>query len=296
MPPWNDRAVKVNGIDIHFVRQGPRDSVAPPSLVLLHGWPEFWYVWHKVIPDLARSFDVIAPDIRGFGDTETPDGVPWIQDYVRDLQGLLDALEIERAGLISHDLGAYIAQGFAQAFPQRVSGLFFFDCPYPGIGKRWVDADQVNEIWYQSFHQLDWAPELLRSSREAARLYFRHFLTHWAGDPKAFSDQDLEVWVDNFLKNNNLEGGFNWYKSGNEARLAMIRNGPPRRPVIASKSYFLWGAKDPIIPIQWADGLGDYFSDYTLEPAEDAGHYVAFERPALAIERIREFFTSLGQA
>ena len=296
MPSWNHQTINANGIDIHYVRQGPEGADTALPIVLLHGWPEFWYVWHKIIPELAQSFDVIAPDLRGFGDTETPEGVPRIQDYIRDLQGLLDALGIERAGLISHDLGAYIAQGFAQAFSERVAGLFFFDCPYPGIGKRWVDYYQVNEIWYQSFHQLDWAPELLRSSREAARLYFRHFLSHWAGDPSVFGDDDLEIWVDNFLKDRNLEGGFNWYKSSNDARMALIRKGAPSRPSVESKSYFLWGAKDPILRIAWADKLGDYFTDYTLEPAEDAGHFVAYERPQLAIDRIRNFFTPLAEA
>jgi pimeloyl-ACP methyl ester carboxylesterase len=65
---------------------------------------------------------------------------------------------------------------------------------------------------------------------------------------------------------------------------------------VETKSYFLWGANDPILRIAWADKLGDYFTDYTLEPAEDAGHYVAYERPQLAIDRIRNFFTPLAEA
>lgn len=291
-PEWGHLTLEVNGISVHAVRQGPSGA---PTLVLLHGWPEFWYVWHKIIPQLAESFDVIAPDLRGFGDSDTPAEVPRIQDYIRDLQGLLDALGVEQAGLVSHDVGAYVAQGFALAFPDRVSGLFFFDCPYPGIGKRWVDADQVNEIWYQTFNQLDWAPELLRSSREACRLYFAHFLRHWAGDKDAFSDADIEIWVDNFLKDGNLEGGFAWYKSANDARLAGIRHGARPRPKIKSRSFFLWGDADSIIKSTWSDALGDYFEDFTLELAKGAGHYVAFEQPDLAQQRIANFFGQAGK-
>ncbi len=286
---WNHLNLNVNGIDVHAVRQGP-DNTDAPTLVLLHGWPEFWYAWHKIIPGLAENFDVIAPDLRGFGDSETPDSIPRIQDYIRDLEALMDALGIERAGLISHDVGAYVAQGFAQAFEKRVDGLFFFDCPYPGIGKRWVDASQVNEIWYQTFHQLDWAPELLRSSRDACRLYFQHFLRHWSGDEMVFGDDDIEIWVDNFLKDRNLEGGFAWYTSSNKARLAMIEHGPRPRPKIAARSFFLWGEKDPIIRAEWADKLGDYFDDFTLELAMGAGHFVAYEQPELAQARIASFF------
>jgi len=280
--------IEANGISIHAVRAGEEHA---PKLVLLHGWPEFWYVWHKIMPGLAQAFEVIAPDLRGFGDSETPRGTPRIQDYIRDLEGLMDGLGIERAGLVSHDVGAHIAQGFAQAYGGRVDGLFFFDCPYPGIGRRWVDASQVSEIWYQSFHQLDWAPKLLRSSREACRLYFSHFLKHWAGDEGAFDEDDIELWVDNFLKDGNLEGGFAWYKSANEARLAMIRHGARPRPKIAARTYLLWGEKDPIIRAEWADKLGDYFEDFTLELAPGAGHFVAFEKPELAEARIARFFS-----
>ena len=292
-PEWGHLSLEANGISMHAVRQGPSDA---PTLVLLHGWPEFWYVWHKIIPGLARDFDVIAPDLRGYGDTQTPDGVPRIQDYVRDLEGLMDGLGVETAGLVSHDVGAYIAQGFAQAFPARVEGLFFFDCPYPGIGKRWVDAEQVNEIWYQTFNQLDWAAELLRTSQEACRLYFAHFLRHWAGDESAFSDDDIEIWVDNFMKDRNLEGGFAWYKSANEARLALIRHGPRRRPMIEARTAFFWGEKDPIIRSSWSDKLGDYFADFTLELAAGAGHYVAFEQPERAESKIAAFFKGGAQA
>ncbi len=286
---WNHQTVNANGISIHYVRHGnPADDSRTP-LVLIHGWPEFWYTWSKTIPALAETYDVIAPDLRGFGDTEKPDTLPRMTDYVRDLVGLLDALGIERAGLIAHDVGAYIAQGFAMAYPDRVSGLFFFNCPYPGIGKRWVDPTSVNEIWYQSFNQLDWAPALLRSSPEACRLYFGNLLAHWSGDPDTFTEE-LDIWVENFLKPGNLEGGFAWYRSLNDARLALIRDGAPRRPKIAVPTYVYWGGKDPVLRAEWTDRLDDYFTHVTVEIAEDAGHFVHYETPDAANERIDRFF------
>lgn len=286
---WNHHTVRANSIDVHYVRHAPAETAATP-LVLLHGWPEFWYAWRKNIPALAETFDVIAPDLRGFGDTEKPATTPRLDDYADDLIALLDALGIERAGLVAHDVGAYVAQAATLAAPDRICGLFFFNCPYPGIGKRWVDARQVNEIWYQSFNQLDWAPELLRTSRKACRIYFRHFLTHWSGDPDAFGE-DLEVWVDNFLKPGNLEGGFAWYKSTNPARLALIRYGAVERPKIGARSYFLWGEKDPILRSTWTDALADYFEDFTVETVPDAGHFVHYQKPDLTNARIRDFFS-----
>jgi pimeloyl-ACP methyl ester carboxylesterase len=165
--------------------------------VLLHGWPEFCRTWRRLMPLLNQSFDLVAPDLRGFGDTEKPDPGPTDQVTAEvlavDLAALLDALGLDRpVGLVSHDVGAYAAQSFARRWPERAAGLFFFNCPYPGIGRRWAEPEHLKEIWYQSFHLLPWAANLVGSSREACRLYIGHFLRHWSGDPHAF-DEDVKA-------------------------------------------------------------------------------------------------------
>ncbi len=286
---FDHHRIGANGISIHYVRQGSGFPV-----VLLHGWPEFWRVWRKVIEPLSLQFDVVAPDLRGFGDSDKPP-VPAlegyrVEDHVSDLLGLADALGLTRFGIVSHDVGAYVAQSFARAFPERLAGLFFFDCPYPGIGSRWADADHLKEIWYQSFHQLPWAPDIVGSSRAACETYLRHFLSHWAHDPDVFEDEDVEAWVDNFLAPGNLQGGFNWYIAANAARLEQIRHGPPKLESIAVPTRVRWGASDKVLKVGWADRLGEYFDDCDFQPVEAAGHFVAYERPAFAVDEISEFF------
>jgi pimeloyl-ACP methyl ester carboxylesterase len=120
-PPWNHRYIGVNDIEVHYVRHGEGFPI-----VLLHGWPEFWFTWHKNILPLAESFDVVAPDLRGFGETEKP-GLPdpssrLLEDLVEDLRGLADALGFEEFGIVSHDVGAYVAQGFARRYPVDFRG------------------------------------------------------------------------------------------------------------------------------------------------------------------------------
>jgi len=262
--------------------------------VLLHGWPEFWRVWRKVIEPLSHNFDVIVPDLRGFGDTEKPVGSATeayrLDDHVDDLHGLVEVLGVERFGLVSHDVGAYVAQGYARAHPERLAGLFFFDCPYPGIGRRWSDPDHLKEIWYQSFNQQPWAAELVGSSRTACETYFRHFLSHWAHSPDTFEDQDVTAWVENFLAPGNLQGGFNWYIAQNSARLELIRHGAPSLPPIDVPARVRWGASDVVLKVEWADRLSDYFSRCDFAPVEAAGHFVAYERPDYASEEIAGFF------
>ena len=292
MNEWPHHQAHVNGVRIHYVRAGEG-----PTLILLHGWPEFWWAWHRNVDALAERFDVVVPDLRGFGASEKPPGGAGesytLDHHVGDLAGLVDALGVERAGLVGHDIGAMVMQGYARLAPDRVRGLFFFDCPYPGIGRRWVESGHVREIWYQSFNQQTWAAELL-SDRRACTLYIGGILRHWAHDASAFDDV-LDRWIDEFLEPGNLQGGFNWYVAIHEARMAMVRDGAPALSPIASPAYFLWGRSDPILPVEWSDRLGEYFSDYTLEPADDAGHFVHFERPALANERIADFFSMLPE-
>ena len=290
MTGFKSHYITANGIRIHYLREG-----RGPALLLLHGWPEFCRVWRKCIPDLASEFDVIAPDLRGFGDTEKPAHGPSADAgadvHAADILGLMDGLCLERVGIVSHDVGAYVAQAIAHQQADRLRGLFFFNCPYAGIGARWAAPEHLSEIWYQTFHQQPWAAALVGSSRETCRTYIGHFLRHWAHDAHAF-DEDLEAWVDNFMKPGNLQGGFNWYISAHQARLAVMRGEVPKRSriPISVPARVLWGASDPVLKSEWSDRLDEFFSDVEVTIAPEAGHFVHYEQPALACREIEAFF------
>ena len=164
-----------------------------------------------------------------------------------------------------------VAQALARQHPERITGLFFFNCPYPGIGRRWAEAGHLIEIWYQSFHQMPWAAALVGSSRKTCRTYIGHFLRHWAHDPQAF-DADLEAWVDNFMKPGNLQGGFDWYLSVAAARAAVIREEAPAMAKIDLPTRIMWGRHDPVLKVEWVDRLPDYFAAPKITIAENAGH------------------------
>lgn len=289
-----DQRIETADLSVNYLRAG-----AGPPLVLLHGWPEFCRVWKKNIPALAERFDVIAPDLRGFGDTRRRDGRPVENTtpdvLAADLAALLDALRIERVAIVSHDVGAFAAQTFARTWPHRCAALFFFDCPYPGIGSRWGEAGHLRETWYQYFHQWPLAEQLAGLSREACRLYIGHFLRHWAADPHAFDD-DLEAWVDNFLKPGNLAGGFAWYRGTLAMRQKLIREGAPKLAPIMCPTRVLWGASDPILRVEWMDRLPKYFADLSATAVPDAGHFVHYETPAPADREMIDFLSPLADA
>ncbi len=284
---WTGRTVETDDLHINYARAGSGRAV-----IFLHGWPEFNRTWLHTLPVLSTRFDCIAPDLRGFGRTVSKlprgaDGTP-VDKLAGDLLALADALGLDRFAIVSHDVGSFVAQQVAIAAPDRVSALFFLNCTYPGIGKRWGEYSHFRETWYQQFHQKDFAAALVGSSREACRIYFHHFLTHWSHQKQAFEPY-LEEWVDNFLRPGNLQGGFDWYVGISKMRALIAAGAIAPSPPIAAPAYFYWGAHDPVLRFDFADKLGDYFTNFTLERAENAGHFVHFEQPQQANERLLKF-------
>ena len=286
-----DRKIETPELVVNYMREG---KGAP--LVLLHGWPEFGRSYKKNIGPLAAHFDVIVPDLRGFGDTRRRDGKDvektTAQILSNDLAAFLDALKVERVSIVSHDVGAYVAQNFARYAPARVAGLFFFNCPYPGIGTRWGEGPYLPEAFYQYFQQWPLAEELVGYNRDTCRIYFRHFLRRWSCDPHAF-DNDLEMWVDNFMKPGNLKGGFEWYRGALAMRLKWMKDGAPKMDPITCPTRVFWGDSDLVCPAEWGDKLGDYFSNLKFTTAPKAGHFVHYEQSELSNQEMIAFFSPL---
>ncbi len=285
---WNHQFADLSSVKIHYVRHG-----AGHPIILCHGYPEFWYIYHKNIPGLSEHFDVIAPDWRGFGDSGKPKQIPTVKDYVNDLAELIDQLDLDKVGLVGHDFGPWIIQEYARRCPERISGLFLYSFPYPQIGDRWYATDHIKEVWYQSFQQLPFASEIVSSSRENCRAYIGHFLSHWGHDPHAF-DNDLEIWVDNYMKPGNVQGGFNWYKANNENRIRTVRGDLGDLAPITVPTCVRWGEHDPLLKVEWRDRLGECFSDVDVDVFEDVGHYAPYEAPDRANAEMIQFFKKVA--
>ncbi|MEC9151998.1 MAG: alpha/beta hydrolase [Pseudomonadota bacterium] len=145
---------------------------------------------------------------------------------------------------------------------------------------------------YQSFQQLDIALELVGASHESCRAYFGYYLRHLCRDPQTFDDV-LKIYVDNFMKPGNIKGGFDWYRAINAPRLAIIRGDAPPVDKITLPMRMLWGAHDPVLKAERRDRLHEYFSDIQIDDINEAGHFVHYEAPDLAIREITAFFKPL---
>jgi pimeloyl-ACP methyl ester carboxylesterase len=280
--------VRANGAAFHVARAGQGRPV-----LLLHGWPEFWLTWQPVMARLADRFTLYAPDLRGFGDSDKPDGPFGPDQQAADMMALIDALGLKQAGIVGHDVGGALMQPLVRQAPDRIAGLFFFDFVYPGIGGRMAEPERLNNIWYQSFHQMEMAPALIGATRESCRTYISHFLRTWSHRKDAF-DEVVEAFADNFMKPGNLAGGFAHYRAAHAGRIRMMKGEAPRLPPIAVPTCIRWAEHDPLFPYAWTDRLSETFSHLDLAMFDGVGHFPHREDPDRAAAEIAAFFQKIA--
>jgi pimeloyl-ACP methyl ester carboxylesterase len=289
---WSIR-VPVPGADLHAIVAG---QAGGRDVLLLHGWPEYCGVWRRLIPELAGAGRLIAPDLRDFGYSSSTDGpgsvMPTPAVLAGDVLALLDTLASRQTVIVSHDIGAFVAQHIARSAPGRVEALVFFDCPNPGLGARYGAPDHAIETWYQHFQRLQLAVDLVGHSAHTCRLYLAHFLGHLAADAAAFADV-LDEWVAVYMQPGKLAGSFAWYEAVWPQRKAMIEGALAPLPPIPHRTRILWGMNDPVTPLRWSDRLDETFCDFVLSGVPGAGHFPHWQQPALVGREIRAFLDTL---
>lgn len=294
-PIWGHGYARgANGVRIHFV-EGPLpadlETQDAPPIILLHGWPGFWYDYRRLIPALAGTARLVAPDFRGFGDSDRPTLPPAegynVANHVADMLALLDDLGIEQAVFVGHDIGAVVAQALARQAPERVAALALFNPSYGGIGARRYEPRAQREFWYQYFHLQHWADEMVNYNRDMTRLYLAHFYDHWVGRKESVRGPEFEAIVDTFARPGAFLASIQWYRARVAARSAEA-GADPASLRVTPPSYVAWGELDPVFPVAWSDRLPEYFADLrTFRTLPGVGHFVPFEAPEDALALIR---------
>lgn len=279
--------VEANGARFHVASIGTGHP-----LLLLHGWPEFWRTWQPVMDRLGNRFHLIAPDLRGFGDSDKPSGAYGPARHAADMVALVEAMGLAPVGIVSHDVGASVAQELARLRPDLVRGLFFFNLVYPGIGARFATPDHLRFVWHTYFNQSDLAPRLLRASPDSVGLFIEYFVTLWAHHKDAVDPAFIEALATNMAKDGNLEGGFDYYRGAAEERARIAANDEGLSP-IGLPTCVRWTEGDRALPVAWADRLPEYFTDLDFAPFPDAGHFPHHEQPDRAAAEIGGFFDRL---
>jgi len=172
---FESKFAQVNGTRLHYVRGG-----SGSALILLHGFPEDWYEFRLVMPRLAKTFMVVAVDLRGVGESDQSETGYDAANLAEDIHQLVEALGLEHVYVFGHDIGGMVAYAFARRYPRSARGVMILDSAFPGLDP-WHDILSHPAFWHVRFHQTA-LPEKLVSGRQVE--YFRYFLSQ-------FSDDDL---------------------------------------------------------------------------------------------------------
>ena len=270
-------------VKLHAVALGPKDG---PVVVLLHGFPEFWYGWHRQIGPLAAAgFRVIVPDQRGYNLSSKPSGVSAyaLTELVSDVIAIADQLGQQRILLAGHDWGAAVAWSAALLHPQRIAKLAVVNVPHPSVMRKFLNTRfrQFRRSWYMFFFQLPWLPEALLAAsnyRSAARSLLR------SSRPGTFSPEDLVQYRAAWSQPGALTATINWYRA-----LFRFRTKFTNRTVHVP-TRILWGERDAFLLPEMAQESLRYCDNAELFTFADATHWLQHEEPARVSELLIDFF------
>jgi pimeloyl-ACP methyl ester carboxylesterase len=280
------RSAAVDGFELAYDRVG-----TGPAVVLLHGWPGDRTDYRALVPLLAASTEVVTPDLRGFGESDKPAAAP-VDQYTaaaqaRSVAGLIDELGLARPVVVGYDVGSRVAQALAAARPDLVGALVLAP-PLPGAGRRVLEPQATQEFWYQPFHRLPLAEQLVDGKPDAVRDYLAHFWSHWSGPDFTLDPADLEHLVSVYGPPGAFTASINWYRAGaGTAAVALAEVAPEPGDRIGVPTAVLWPEHDPLFPRAWSDRLDEFFSDVTLQPADGVGHFSPLEAPQLFAEQVQ---------
>jgi pimeloyl-ACP methyl ester carboxylesterase len=274
MVPAVPLGAPVDGFRLAYDRVG-----AGPPVVLLHGWPGSRHDYDDVVSLLAADADLVVPDLRGFGESDRHDALP--AAYSADGQaasviGLIEELGLGRPVLVGYDVGSRVAQTIARRRPESVRALVLSP-PLPGVGDRVLSPEAQREFWYQPFHRLALADELV-AGEAAVRAYLRHFWEHWSAPGWSPETARFDALVELYARPGAFAASIAWYRAGSGTVAQAQAERPPQQR-LTTPTTVLWPAHDPLFPVDWSDRLSEYFADVELRVLPDAGHFVPLEAP-----------------
>lgn len=273
--------IRANGI-----RQFYREAGSGPPVILLHGFPETSYAWRFQIPELAKRYRVIAPDLRGYGDTDKPAGGYDKRTMASDIVALAQALGIGRFALIGHDRGARVATRLTKDHPDLVDRLVVMDNVPTRIVARDMNARIARQYWFFLFHQVADLPEALITGRE--EIWLRHFFTDWCHDPKSITEDAIAAYVKAFAAEGGVRGALSDYRAGADDIAQDLADADVK---IACPTLSLWGADFGAVgklfdmEAVWREMAGDL----RVAAIPQCGHLPHEEQPEIVTNLLLEF-------
>jgi pimeloyl-ACP methyl ester carboxylesterase len=267
--------IRTNGTTLS-VRAGGQG----PAAVLLHGYGETGDMWVPLAADLIRDHTVVVPDLRGMGLSARPESGYDKKTQGQDIAGMLDALGIERADLITHDIGNMVGYAFAAQYPGRVTRFALMDAPLPGIGP-WEEVLKNPLLWHFRFG----GPDMERLVAGRERIYLDRFWNEFSADPKSFGEAAREHYARLYAQPGAMHAGFNQFAAFDQDAIdnaAFIARGRLTMPVLAIGGEKSFGPAMAVIMRAAATDVHEVV-------IANSGHWLMEEQPVATVAAVRAF-------
>jgi len=277
---FSHNTASVNGIQLHYVIGGQGDPV-----VLLHGWPETWYAWHKIMPALAKNYTVIAPDLRGLGDSSKPPTGYDGKTVAEDIHQLVTQLGFETIFLVGHDIGTQMAYSYAAAHPMEVQRLVVMDLTIPGFA-----PPGITPRWWFFFHQTPDVPEALVEGKEME--YLSWHLRGLANNPAAITQEAINEYVSKYSAPGGMRAGFEYYRAFPEDAIQNQNYSQTKltMPVLALGAAYIPVLGGNITMPTIIYGMQQLAQNVQGIKVPNSGHFIAEEQPQFVINQLSDFF------
>jgi pimeloyl-ACP methyl ester carboxylesterase len=276
--------VATNGTRLHYVAAG-----TGPLVLLLHGFPEFWFSWRQQLPALAQRFHVVALDLRGYNLSDKPRGGYDVVTLSDDIRGVVEAFGERRADIVGHDWGGMMAWVFAIRAPERLRRLAILNAPHPaGVRGMLRNPTQLRRSSYIGLFQLRGSAEraIQRNDYSMIRGTFRS-----ADRSRTWlADADVQTYVDAIARPDALSAALAYYRVPQSLRLLTLS---PMR-VITAPTLVLWGEQDPYLGRELLDGLDDWVDDLRVQRFPTAGHWLNQQEAGRVNEALLAFLSGPG--
>lgn len=276
------RFVDAGGLTMHVAEAGSGEP-----LVMLHGWPQHWYMWRHVMAPLAEHYRLVVPDLRGLGWTDAPARGYDKETMAADVMRLLDALGLERVKLMGHDWGGWAGFLMCMHHPERFERFMVLNIPPPMSE---IPPRQLLGMWRLAYQVALSTPGIGAPMMRYAPWVLRRALTQTSATPNAYTAAELDSYARKLQEPARANATVQLYRTFLTKEALPMARGRYRNVRLKTKTLLLFGTSDPVISVHLIDRPHPNADDLTVELVDNCSHFIVEEKPELVADRALEFF------
>ena len=286
LPGVTHRIVDVDGLAVHVAEAGSPDA---PPLVLLHGWPQHWWCWRRVVPLLADDHRLVMPDLRGHGWTGAPRSGYDKEQLATDLLRTLDVLGLDQVGLVGHDWGGWTGFLACLREPDRFRGFLALGIPHPFQA---ADPARLLQVWRGWYQVALSTPLLSAAALRATPRVVERVIRMGSVREDAFTDEDVRLYGEVLQEPARARATVRLYRTFLLAEAGPVLAGRYSDARLTVPTRLVAGSGDPVVTTALLRGYEDRSDDMTVEILEGLGHFLPEEAPEVVADRARELFAT----